>query len=940
MRPLTSIALVTGLGLLAAVCGANEVRVTVTADTSLQAHRAEITYNSGASSTIRIKGNEHFMLADFDLHAVKGWRVDSATLYIHEARETKLRTVGLSTIAAPWQEGTGRSNETAGGCTFTRAVWPDTHWDGPDSDFLHVSLTNGNTLTCYTDVRREDNGWLAINVEPRLVHAMLAGASHGLCLSDEKGQTRANNDVHSREQSAFAPYMIVQGRPEAIAPPSAPEGVSVEQFPTAATYDTGALALRPGSPSEAIYGYEVSVVPEGSDEARRMRFLRPCPGDERPLVLPGLPPDTRITVSIAAFGRSGDLGPGAEVDAASSPARERPAALARVELPVLQGNEPALVNGLRVWACPAECKVSPISGNVLEEVGRGKYEGPATGVWRRRNPVWDGREARLTAARGEVIALQVIVENATGRLRDVALEIIPEDADEPLPEPFLIARNWYVRDGEWYAEYMVPTDDSGARIPAADNRVEGQTNQSFTLLWEMPEDITPGLKRAALRVTSNGTEIVPLVIEVVDVEIPTRTTFEVDLNCYGPVGSVADFDKYLARERRYYSAAHRLRSTLNPLPYSQSGSTYKGFVPPVEGVGAAMRVSDWAQYDAHYGPYLDGSAFEGVRAGVPITHMYLPFHESWPTPIAGNYSAANDIRKYHDNIIHHALVAPPVEQAFSREFQGAFVAVTRQFADHFNERGWTDTDVQAYQNNKYYFKDEKHNFRGTSWWLLDEPMHRDDWLALRFFARMHREGAASAPRFVYRGDISRPQWQRDWLDGLVDVMCVSSALFTEGRHCRRMRDQWGAIFWHYGTANAIHASNLIGVAWALKAYLAGADGILPWNCIGGDGAYEKPTATALFVPGDRFGIDGPVLSLRMLGLCRGQQDVEYLNLLAAKTGYDRDQMSDLVSGFLTLAGTHRQDYTDDAGRLQFDRLNCEDFAALRRSIIAALQTAD
>ena len=155
-----------------------------------------------------------------------------------------------------------------------------------------------------------------------------------------------------------------------------------------------------------------------------------------------------------------------------------------------------------------------------------------------------------------------------------------------------------------------------------------------------------------------------------------------------------------------------------------------------------------------------------------------------------------------------------------------------------------------------------------------------------------------------------------------------------------MRDQWGATFWHYGTANPVRESNLSGEAWALKAYLGGADGILPWNCIGGDGAYTKPTPTALFVPGDRFGIKGPILSLRLLGLCRGQQDVEYLNLLARKHGYDRDQIAFVVSDLLELSGEHRVAYAEDAGTLQFGGLSWEQFASLRQAVAKALSGAE
>jgi len=52
----------------------------------------------------------------------------------------------------------------------------------------------------------------------------------------------------------------------------------------------------------------------------------------------------------------------------------------------------------------------------------------------------------------------------------------------------------------------------------------------------------------------------------------------------------------------------------------------------------------------------------------------------------------------------------------------------------------------------------------------DEPAYADDFLALAFFGRLAREalGGQRTP-VVFRADISRPQYQRDCLDGLLDV---------------------------------------------------------------------------------------------------------------------------------------------------------------------------
>ncbi len=920
-------------------CGAEQARLSITADTSLQAHPSEVELNSGDCSALRIKGNEHYLLIKPDLEPIRGWRVEQAGLFLHPANTCQLRTMGVSTIAADWAEGSGRSSREPGGCTFTHAVWPDVRWAGPGSSFLDVALTNGNTEVFYADVRPRPDGWLELEIAPAAIQSLLAGGSYGLCVSDEKGQTRANNDVHSREQSGLSPYLLVQGAPAGDLSVPSVRIVGAEAWPAAADFDSGAVRLSLAA--QDAWLLDVSVRAGESPEARtlpRYAIPRPDPAGERQtFVIGDLPPNSDCVVEVTAVDMVGRPGATARAHVTAGAARPVPRALAR-PVPAETRAPRELPEGWRAWVAPAECKVSPISGNVLDEVGARGYAGKSAGTFSRSNPVWDGVRAGLSGGIGEVVALKLVIEPPGGKATDVTLQFAGGPAD-PMPAPVGLYRNWYVRaHGAWYGEYMVPAAAAGTAIPAADNGVPGQTNQSFTIVWEVPRDATPGPREGEIAIGAADLAApihIPVTLWVLPFELPAETSFEVDLNCYGPVSSPEDWPAYLRWERATYAAAHALRCTLNPLGYSQSGNVYPGFAPQIEGRGDATLVTDWSGYDEHYGPYLDGSAFGGVRAGVPITHMYLPLHENWPTPMAGHYSAANDIRKYPDNIVAHALEAPPIEQAFSRDHSRAMVAVTAQFSEHFRRRGWTGTDLQCYLNNKYYYKDEEHGFRGTSWWLLDEPMHRDDWLALRFFGRLFREGAGADPRLVYRGDISRPQWQRDWLDGVLDLMCVSSALFDAPNHCGRYRRQ-GVTLWHYGTGNPIESSNLSAVAWALSAFCAGADGILPWNCIGGDGAFDEPTPTALLVPGGRFGIEGPVVSLRLLAMCRGQQDVEYLNLLGAKEGYDREQLARLVSDLVAFEGRHGREHADDAGGLEFSGLTLEDLHALRTAVAARL----
>ncbi len=636
-------------------------------------------------------------------------------------------------------------------------------------------------------------GWLEIEVDPRLLESVAAGESYGLCISDEKGQTAFNNDVHSREQTALAPYLLVDG--------------------------------GPGQP-------------------------HPRP------ILPPRPP---------------------------APQASRPSPIAVVQ-PQRLPEDYAEPTNLHVLHYPGEAKIDPVRGDTLEGV------------------TWD-HTVVVDAAANEVVAVQFAIggdlpmKGVTVALSDLAG---PGGAMIPSASARWF-REWCVKDkGRWWGEYAVPL--TGAfDLPWTENAIPEQRFQPILCDLCVPKTARPGEYTGQVTITSGETMAsAPIILRVHNFVLPDETGFEVDFNCYGPVGDTRDWPAYLAREREYYRACHDLRATLNPLGYSQSGNVYDGFAPGLTGAGADVKLADWSRYDEHYSPYLDGSAFTGYRAGVPVTHMYLPLHENWPLPIAEHYSVAITEKRYPEMIVEHARLAGPIETCFDDVYRAAFASAARQIAEHFRDRGWTRTDAQCYLNNKHFYRDPANGGRGTSWWCLDEPMCTDDFLALHFFGALFHDAVAgtAGARMVFRGDISRPQWQRDFLDGLTDVECVSDAFWPYRDRCLDMQRRWGVRFWDYGSPNRVGESNLAVVTWALRAYLAGADGILPWNVVGGEDALTTPTDTALLVPGDRFGVKGPLVSMRAKAFRRGQEDVELLLGLARRKGWNTAQVAEAVGGLI------------------------------------------
>ena len=93
-------------------------KLPVTADVGICAHRKEVHLNTGGNSRIRIKGNEHYYLFDFDARAIRSWRITKATLHLKLARG-RLRKVAICTVPLPWVEGTARNKPQTGSSCYT-----------------------------------------------------------------------------------------------------------------------------------------------------------------------------------------------------------------------------------------------------------------------------------------------------------------------------------------------------------------------------------------------------------------------------------------------------------------------------------------------------------------------------------------------------------------------------------------------------------------------------------------------------------------------------------------------------------------------------------------------------------------------------------------------------------------------------------------------------
>jgi hypothetical protein len=929
-------------------------RLDVVRDTWVSEVGREVDGNNGAAPRLKLKSIQEMTLLDIDARSLRGKTIKTAELHFKLAGDEPLRRVTLSSVGAEWFEGIGSGYAIqSGGATFRRRRHPDLPWSIGGGDLCHVVLGNGGTIWRMADALPPDRqGWQRIAVDPRILAARIAGLGYGFLAFDDTGTEWSrsgesftlrlfpNRFVYSRDQNRdSAPYFTIELGPDDRQPPSAPADLKVE--PQTYLFPAGEAIVSWVTPQDdgpaGTLGFFVTA--GGHDLPRELIPLAGRPGRRVEMHLRGLAaPGTRtVKLTVNAVDGAGNTGPAAS---ATVPLSERvpkglpqPAALPerahpsrRLSLPRLGPFQIAVLDELD--------KVHPVTGELIP------YQSES---YLSLNHIWDaaGPLISLQGARNEYVAFQVLLRDARSAER-----IQPE-----LTFDGAIGKQLTVEFGRYHAvssrhgplpDPIVPLYYPEPDLAAG---AKDQSSRSLHVEIYIPHDVPAGKYKGTLTLAWRSARPsalqLPVSLEVWNFTLPDHLSFLPEMNCYG----------LPENEREYYRLAHRHRTVLNRVPYNQNGRMQDGCAP---GWGSRRGDLDWPAWDRRFGPLLDGSAFADLpRRRVPIECFYLPLHENWPSPMEGNYNG-----DYW------------ADRAFPESYRRAFVAASRQIAAHVQTKGWNETLFQCFLNNKNNFKARGWS-GGSSPWLLDEPANFQDYWALRYFARAFHEGinqAATgqptarssesgagarsssdlAPRFVFRADISRPQWRRDSLDGLLDYHVVGSAMRTYPNLVTERKRALGEIVLEYGSTNPVEASNLQPVGWCLDVWALGADGVVPWQTIGTLESWERADELALLYPawgrspqsGPGAGL--PIPSVRLKAFRRGEQLVEYLTLWSSLQKEPRWAVGDRVRAALKLAGTRQatgNTSAEDAGRIDYTQLRPGDIWALRFAMGAALSQA-
>jgi len=892
------------------------VRLPVTRDTWFSQVGNEINCNTGGSSRLKLKSYQEMSLVDIDPAAIKGHVIQGATLHVRSTGQPALRRVTVGSFGADWVEGTADTYTVQkGSSSFAARRTPDVPWTVPGSDLCAAMLGQGGTLWRMADAfPPDDKGWQKIAVDPAVVAARSAGISYGFLLFDDTGSewTRQgekfalnhmpNRFVYSREGGAAnAPYLMVYLGEKDTEPPERPTGLQSD----ATGLPAGEAWLSWVTPADVgpagTVGFFVTV--DGKEVPRYLIPLAGKTGERVRMRLRDLDlkAGAKVEVGVRAVDGAGNVGAAATatVTVSGHVVPELPGARGKpftdgAPLPKLAGAEVAILDELD--------KVQPVTGAMVPK---------HADAYLAANHLWSAKERELClhAARNEFVAFQILLR---GAVADVKPELVLNDGARGVKASF--GRYVHVPTAAGpLPDPVVPLRGAFA-VPTPEEKLDGQKSGSLHCEVYVPHDTPAGTHTGKLILQAGEQRLeLKVLLQVWNFTLPDSLSFLPEMNCYG----------LPENERDYYRLAHVHRTVLNRVPYSQSGNVHSGCAPEWDG-----KQLDWTAWDKRFGPLLDGSAFADLpRKSVPIDCLYLPLHENWPTKIDPNYNGS-----YW------------ADRAFKAGYRDAFVSVSRGFAEHCTARGWQDTLFHCFFNGKVNFKQNGWS-RGSCPWLLDEPANFQDFWALRYFGAAFHEGVRqtnSKAKMVFRCDISRPEWQRTSLDGLLDYNVVAGSMRTYRRLVFDRKEAESQLVIEYGGANPLTEANMQAVGWSIDAWSMGADGVLPWQVLGRDDSWKKADAEALFYPGKPAGEAGPVPSVRLKAFRRGQQDVEYLTLLAQQLKQPRWAIGQRVREALRLAGVRQGSGFvggEDAGTVAFGRLLPQDVWAVRVQVGQALSEA-
>ena len=912
-------------------CRSETVRLPVTRDLWISSAPGEEEGSNGGTPKLKLKGYQEFSIVDFDVEPLKGKDVKKATLHLKLASEERLYRVAVGVITSPWNEGSGTGYEKEEGASSFRwranpdVPWIDSHGGSATgySDITSVIFGEGGAFWSNAEASPPKDGWQEIDVLPEVVAARVAGLSYGFVLFDDtgtevvrKGEETSirlfpNRFVFSHDQNrASEPFLEVEYEDVASSSNETPDypknlQCSNERIPAGAAIISWEQL---NCLSDRIIGFHVVV--DGKEVAQA---LVPAPAigavpatpEERQFFetrFDGLETSKTHVVDISAVDFGGRMSkPSSLIFKPSTRRFDEWNDIVGLRDVVKKSNPDADSDKLP--------KLGASRIAVVQEFDKfldGKVLPTASDDYLLSNAVWNARTKTvdLAAAKGEFVGFQIVFK---GDARNVRFHLEWDSSVEQKPS---VAFYRLARVESSKGDVVDPA------IPLSAPDYNVSLNDGVdSVLGELyvPKDAKPGQVFGRLRVVDEKDDVLTLNLrlKVWNFSIPDELSFLPEMNCY----SLPE------NELEYYRLAQLHRTYVNRVPYSHRGSVGDGLAPKWDASSATF---DWKEWTERFGRYFDGSAFADLPRGpVPIEAFYLPLFENFPSDVFKGFTGD---------------FTWPDASAFTEKYRSELSAGCRAFAEKIDAEGWAKTRFLFFLNNKSDYKKDGW-FRASSPWLLDEPASYRDFAALEFFGQILKssvsDNRALQDKILYRADISRPQWERNSLDSLLDVYVVGGDVFAKYNSTVRRRSEGRnkRLVYTYGTTAPPSKSAYQPIFWSLDAWTRGADGIVPWQTIGNQDSWRVEDELALFYPATKESDGHVAASLRLKAYRSGEQLVEYLTLLKNTTERPRDEIAQAVRKRLKLDDSNslKRD-AEDAGVTFYDASSPDELEFFKREI--------
>lgn len=459
----------------------------------------------------------------------------------------------------------------------------------------------------------------------------------------------------------------------------------------------------------------------------------------------------------------------------------------------------------------------------------------------------------LIAPRGGFSSFQVIIEDADKQTLSVKAKADHTDIGIELFEEW-----FHETEDQLTPDCLIPVNEDGTL------KAKQALSKNLTCIWVdiyVPETLDAGKKDITVFVESEGnTRTLSVTVDISETVLPETGLITCDLNNYADAIS-PQFPSmrsnperyrdgsYIALEHEYYLMAREHRSLFHNLPYRHSGKIKESFAPVISGEGKDIHVSDWSLFDRHFGPLLDGSAFENSRVSKkPVEYMYLPFHLGWPASY---------------------------EKWGKKGYKTEYRRILNDFVRHFEEKGWTKTKLELFLNHKKDYRFFPYT-ADEIWYLHDEEV-MDKWhdvikgayedTTVPIIVRIDSSNYFG----VHHNNHRFAEYCKLWVAG--------ESMFNWYPESVDAFRKYGNTLWIYGSVLHDMRTSLLSLyQWPIVCMMTGADGFCVWNTTGaGKDPLKTPVGNGtelLFYPGEAFSLTKPLASIRLKTLRNAMQAAE------------------------------------------------------------------